>query len=165
MKLVITGHDSSGRSVFSYAGAPREPAPGIFDLWSTGGTVRVPDATETADFGGVNGFPGPGETAFKIATVPKRSKREGQTDSDADPEVSRFYEREDPAMHTTDTVDYAIVLSGAADLELDDGAVERVEAGDVVVQRGTRHAWRQLGDEPFVLAVVMLGAQRSTSSR
>ena len=42
-------------------------------------------------------------------------------------------------------------MSLAADLELDDGRKERVKQGDCVVQRGTRHAWRVVGDEPLVL--------------
>jgi quercetin dioxygenase-like cupin family protein len=63
-------------------------------------------------------------------------------------------------MHTTDTLDYVIVLEGNADLELDDGVRERVGPGDCIVQRGTRHAWRVTSDEPLVLAGILLGARR-----
>jgi quercetin dioxygenase-like cupin family protein len=66
-----------------------------------------------------------------------------------------------PGMHTTDTVDYCVILAGEVWLELDDGALTCLRAGDTVVQNGTRHAWRNLGDEPVTMAVVMVGAQRS----
>lgn len=49
--------------------------------------------------------------------------------------------RESP-MHRTNSIDYGIVLSGVLELELDDGAVTRLGAGDIVVQRGTIHLWR-----------------------
>jgi mannose-6-phosphate isomerase-like protein (cupin superfamily) len=64
-------------------------------------------------------------------------------------------------MHTTDTIDYLMILSGEVDLELDDGRMERLGAGDCVVQRGTRHAWRVRGEEPLVAAAVLIGAQRN----
>lgn len=44
-------------------------------------------------------------------------------------------------MHRTRTIDYGVVLDGEVDLELDDGSVLTMSAGDVVVQRGTAHAW------------------------
>jgi mannose-6-phosphate isomerase-like protein (cupin superfamily) len=71
------------------------------------------------------------------------------------------HDAEDPEMHTTNTIDYVIVLSGAADLELEDGRRESVRAGDCVVQRGTRHACRVTSEEPLVLGAVLLGTTRS----
>lgn len=64
-------------------------------------------------------------------------------------------------MHTTDSVDYGICLSGEIYLELDDGAVEYITPGTVVVQRGTRHAWRNRGDEDCTMVFVLVGAQRT----
>lgn len=45
-------------------------------------------------------------------------------------------------MHRSSSIDYGIVLSGTVELELDDGAVTTAQAGDIVVQRGTVHLWR-----------------------
>jgi quercetin dioxygenase-like cupin family protein len=70
-------------------------------------------------------------------------------------------ERDAPGMHTTDTVDFEVVLSGEVVLELDDGAEVTLRAGDTVVQNGTRHAWRNRGDVPAVIAVGIIGAVRS----
>ena len=69
-------------------------------------------------------------------------------------------EPDEPGMHTTDTVDYCVVLSGQAQLELDDGQRVDVHAGDCVVQNGTRHRWHNLTDEPCVMAVALIGRAR-----
>src|SRR5207248_1847037 len=63
-----------------------------------------------------------------------------------------------PGMHTTDTVDFEVVLSGEVWLELDDGAEVHLKPGDTVVQNGTRHAWRNKGSEPATLVAFINGA-------
>ena len=63
-----------------------------------------------------------------------------------------------PRMHRTDSLDYAIVISGEIDMELDDGVSVHLAAGDVVVQRGTIHNWINRGSVPCVIAFVLLGA-------
>ena len=69
-------------------------------------------------------------------------------------------EPENPGMHTTDTVDIDVVISGEVDLELDDGKTVHLRAGDCVIQNGTRHAWHNRTSEPVVLFVTLLGAAR-----
>ena len=66
-----------------------------------------------------------------------------------------------PGMHTSDTVDMEIVLSGEVVLELDDGVETTLRAGDVNIQNGTRHRWHNRVSEPAVLAVAMVGASRT----
>jgi len=63
-----------------------------------------------------------------------------------------------PAMHATDSVDYAIVLSGEIDMLLDEVEVH-LRAGDVIVQQGTNHAWVNRGAEPCSIAFVLMGAE------
>jgi quercetin dioxygenase-like cupin family protein len=63
------------------------------------------------------------------------------------------------ALHQTDSVDYAVVLSGEIDLLLD-GTPVRLRAGDTVVQRGTAHDWSNPGPEPCVIAFCLIGAVR-----
>ena len=157
MKLVVTGHDESGKSVFSFAGPPpREAHPGSYELWSTKGPITVPDEADPKAPAEIGYFPSAGETSFKIVSVPKSDGAAAVVSG----ELSSFFDADDPGMHTTDTIDYVIILGGAADLELDDGAKQVVTAGDVVVQRGTRHAWRVISDEPLVLGAVLIGASR-----
>ncbi len=162
MKLVVTGHDSEGRSVFHHAGEPpRSPSPGSYDLWSTKGPTTVPDPTPADAPAPIGYFAEEGETSFKIVTVPPaRDRPEARSGYDLPPEIARHFDPDDPEMHTTDTIDYVVILSGSAELELDEGRKERVGPGDCVVQRGTKHAWRVVGDAPLVLAATMIGARR-----
>ena len=60
-----------------------------------------------------------------------------------------------PLMHRTETIDYAIVLSGEITMVLDDVDV-LLEAGDIVVQCGTNHAWSNRSNAPCVVAFVLI---------
>ena len=62
-----------------------------------------------------------------------------------------------PAMHATKSIDYALVLAGEIDMLLDDSEVH-LNTGDVIVQRGTNHAWVNRGDEPCCIAFVLIDA-------
>jgi quercetin dioxygenase-like cupin family protein len=64
-------------------------------------------------------------------------------------------------MHTTATIDFEVVLEGEVWLELDNGAVAHLRAGDTVVQNGTRHAWHNRGTLPARLAVFIVGAHHA----
>ena len=74
------------------------------------------------------------------------------------PGLAEHLEPAEPGMHTTATVDYGIVLSGHATLELDDGVKVTLNPGDTYIQNGTRHRWSNSGAEPAVLAVALVGA-------
>src|ERR1044071_8909715 len=63
-----------------------------------------------------------------------------------------------PRNHRTDSIDYAVVMSGEIDMELDDSVVH-LKAGDVLVQRGTIHNWVNRGTEPCVMAFVLIDAK------
>ena len=63
-----------------------------------------------------------------------------------------------PAMHKTETIDYIILLKGDVSLILDEEEV-RLKPFDVVVQRGTNHAWVNHGDEPALLIAVLIDAE------
>lgn len=62
-----------------------------------------------------------------------------------------------PRNHRTDSIDYAVVLAGQIDMELD-GASVKLKAGDVLVQRGTIHNWVNKGREPCVIAFTLVAA-------
>src|SRR5438034_64810 len=62
--------------------------------------------------------------------------------------------------HTTDTTDFGVLLSGNMALELDDGAEVLLSPGDVLIENGTRHRWRVVGDVPATLASFIIGARR-----
>lgn len=162
MKLVVTGHDAAGQSVFSHAGAPpRSSSPGSYELWSTKGPIAMPDETDPNAPAQIAYFPIEGETCFKVVRVPGRKDRPAEGFRGQMPEeLAKHFDPKDPEMHTTDTIDYVVILGGSAELELDDGRKQLVETGDCVVQRGTRHAWRVTSDEPLILAATLIGARR-----
>ncbi len=63
-----------------------------------------------------------------------------------------------PRNHRTDSIDYAVVMSGEIDMELDDSVVH-LKAGNVLVQRGTIHNWINRGTQPCVIAFVLIDAK------
>jgi quercetin dioxygenase-like cupin family protein len=69
-----------------------------------------------------------------------------------DPDGSRH-----PAMHRTDTVDYALVLTGEIWALMDEGET-LMRAGDTLVQRGTNHAWSNRSAEPCLVVFVLVSA-------
>jgi mannose-6-phosphate isomerase-like protein (cupin superfamily) len=112
--------------------------------------------------------PGPGGTSLHFVTFPPSSVF---ADPSFDGEASRkealirlrgladHFEKEDPGMHKTNTVDYAIVFDGEMWLELDDAKTIHLKKGDVVVQNGTRHAWRNKGTAPVTMLFFLNGAK------
>lgn len=114
--------------------------------------------------------PAPGATRLMIVRFPPDSalaspefdrKAAGPELAEHIPGLAESFEADHPGMHTTDTIDYDIVLDGEIWLELDDGAEVRLRQGDVAIQCGTRHAWRNKGGRPATLAFVLIGAVRS----
>jgi hypothetical protein len=114
--------------------------------------------------------PRPGETRLMIVTFPPDSAFASSdfdpVASDAEqrlhiPGLAEKFEAEAPGMHTTDTIDYDIVLDGEIWLELDDGATVHLRQSDVAIQCGTRHAWRNKGDRPATMCFVLIGAERT----
>jgi len=72
-----------------------------------------------------------------------------------------YFEAENPGMHETPTIDYDVVLEGEITLELDDGKLVELKRGDVVVQHGTRHAWRNRTTKPATMLFVLIGTART----
>ena len=64
-----------------------------------------------------------------------------------------------PRVHRTDSLDYAVIMSGEIDMELETGEITHLKAGDVVVQRGTVHNWINRGPGPCVIAFVLIAAK------
>ncbi|CAN7799669.1 cupin domain-containing protein [Paraburkholderia hospita] len=76
------------------------------------------------------------------------------------PGLAENFEPDAPGFHTTDTIDYVVVLQGNIWLATDTGEV-KLGPGDCVIQNGTRHAWRNRGDIAATVAVVLMGMCRS----
>jgi mannose-6-phosphate isomerase-like protein (cupin superfamily) len=113
--------------------------------------------------------PGPGGTSLHFVTFPPSSV---VADAAFDGEAAReealvrlrgladHFEKEDQAMHKTNTVDNAVVYDGEIRLELDDAKTVHLKKGDVVVQNGTRHGWRNKGTAPVTMLFFLNGAKQ-----
>ncbi|WP_260755780.1 cupin domain-containing protein [Mycobacterium sp. SMC-8] len=180
IRRVVTGHDASGKSVFvsDEKVAPRVPMllPGseFTLLWGGNEAPRFPDDGSMPQWHTY--FPPVGGFRFSMFTLPPHATATGdpsQIDAEAAladaeqklPGLLGYMDPEDPGMHTTDTIDFEVVLEGTVILELDDGAEVTLQPGDTVVQNGTRHRWRNPGDTPARLALFVCGAHHADVSR
>lgn len=173
VRRIITGHDA-GRAVFTddQTVDPVTMAliPGLetYELWSIDGDRVLPDQVGGPDVPSY--FPATTGSVLRIVTFPPDGTSIESDDFDFEaaldeaqvkmPGAMEHFEVDNPGMHTTDSVDFGVCLAGELVLELDDGAERVVTPGTVVVQRGTRHAWRNRTDQPAMVAFVLLGAIR-----
>jgi len=169
-RRVVTGHDDRGRAVVIFDGE----SPHSFTLEKAGG-LKLTEIWETrsapADNSGARDAgdherriePPGGGSVFRIIEYPPDSVRLKTLDPErffhgmgargADPAT-----RKHPGMHKTNTIDYCAVLSGEIWAVLDEGEV-LLRAGDVLVQRGTNHAWSNRTEKPCVIAFVLIAAE------
>lgn len=142
VRRVVTGHDADGRAVVMIDETVknvRQTRPGSanctiwttesFPVDNTGQEDQTPDGLGTTLLNG---------TVFRVVQY--------------EPGVT-------PRRHRTDSVDYAVVIAGEIDMELDDGVVVHLNAGDVLVQRGTIHNWVNNGSVPCRIAFILVDAQ------
>jgi mannose-6-phosphate isomerase-like protein (cupin superfamily) len=175
IRRVVTGHDREGKAVVAEDTLVEPILPDILPgyqfhrLWGRDDKPTFPD--DGAPQPAVNYFPPTDGTRFAVFTVPPPPGPEFPEGYDftaalADmeeklPGMLAHMEPDEPGMHTTDTIDYLFIASGEAILELDDGAEVVVRTGDTVIQNGTRHRWRNVGSEPCVIVVILIGANRA----
>ncbi len=141
LRRVVTGHDANGKAVVKIDEVSQNlstgrPGRSACVVWTTE-TFPV-DNTGDAD----EGLRQVG-TTLKNGTVFR---------------VIEFSPGVAPRNHRTDSIDYAVVMSGEIDMELDDTVVH-LKAGDVLVQRGTIHNWVNRGTEPCVMAFILIDAK------
>jgi quercetin dioxygenase-like cupin family protein len=146
IRRVVTGHDAKGRAVVtadsSLESAPNPSGTTLMTLIWTTATAPVNNDDPTDGRDRAVGLTLPGGSVLRVVEMSPNSRS---------------------PMHRTNSLDYGIVLSGKVELELDDGAVTLVEPGDIVVQRGTIHAWRNpSADTPTRIAFILLDATPAT---
>ena len=77
--------------------------------------------------------------------------------------IARYEPGVEKRMHRTDTIDYAVILSGEIIMQMDEGEV-LLKAGDIVVQRGTMHNWINRGPEPCIVAFILIATEGGQST-
>jgi mannose-6-phosphate isomerase-like protein (cupin superfamily) len=182
MRRVVTGLTKEGKSVFVSDGEPPRsctieelPSFRMTEVWATEDIPTIPNKEGDITTKISSLIPGIKGTQFRVVWYyPEQELIEAfQKGADVGsvmeqmakgmPGLAEAMEPDNPGMHTTDTIDYGVVISGEVYLELDDGAEVHLKPGDCVVQNGTRHAWRNRGSAPCAVAFVMIGAKRITA--
>lgn len=137
-------------------------------VWGSDTTPRIPEAADAPP--PKDWFPTRGGFRFAVVTLPPTpATMTADLDMEAAlvefgeklPGLAEVMEPDCPGMHTTDTVDVVLVISGQATLDLGEGAEVTLNAGDCVVQHGNRHAWRNLTSQPCTMASAIFGAVRT----
>ena len=168
MRRIITGHNEEGKSVITIDGAPArsigEDVGGLYELWNTDGNdIISTDSVDRADDEIILSPPEGGTKFryFQINPLPEGVPEEMMQEiaADAFKKIGAAHHRVDtskhPAMHKTETIDYIILLKGDVTLILDEEEVD-LKPFDVVIQRGTNHAWVNNGDNPALLIAVLI---------
>ena len=177
IRRVVTGHDKNGKAIIIEDGLapavrtnPLRPGHISVDLWKTGAAPCVLHATESDPTAGPKQIhPLPRGTVFRISEIapeteairnmpPEQSRAVfaamgNESASTAGRKIGRH-----PFMHRTETIDYAVVLKGEITMLLDDQDI-LLKEGDVVIQRGTNHAWSNRSDKPALMLYVLIDGQ------
>jgi quercetin dioxygenase-like cupin family protein len=145
IRRVVTGHDANEVAkvlIDGPAGNARTPMPGLTTtlIWCTFATpadIAVGETIEDMGERKLGPQPPPNGSRFTVIDFAPGNKA---------------------VMHRTESIDYVMVLSGTIDMDMDDSTVT-LRAGDVLVQRGTNHAWANRSDAPARVAFVLIDAE------
>jgi quercetin dioxygenase-like cupin family protein len=145
IRRVVTGHDAAGvAKVLLDAPAinTKSSQPGLVStmMWSTDGApAAIPIGEQPEDMGGriLGTAPPRNGTRFAVIDFPPGNH---------------------PHMHRTETIDYVIVIEGEIEMDMDASTV-KLKAGDIMIQRGTNHAWANRSDKRARVAFVLVDAQ------
>jgi hypothetical protein len=166
-RRIVTANDANGRSEVHLDGpATNELATVLTEMWVTDAgphkhTDRVDHAAKSKSL-----EPPVGASVFRFVRLPPVSAFAGMTDERREQRMAGVFAamnaprtRRDvsksPGMHRTGTTDYIILLSGKVRLVLDKEERD-LEPFDVVIQRGTNHAWINTGDDEALLMAVLV---------
>jgi hypothetical protein len=172
VRRVVTGHNAAGKSIFLRDG----PSPHVFrrapgsaivtELWETAAMPADNRGDEDAIRRGHRLPPPKHGTVFRVIEYPPDSERLAALarertlpdDGSGRAQASDRGNPRHPGFHKTNSVDYAIVLAGEIYAMMDEGET-LLKVGDVLIQRGTNHAWSNRSDAPATVAFVLIDAE------
>jgi mannose-6-phosphate isomerase-like protein (cupin superfamily) len=171
VRRVVTGHDARGRSIFVSDGATphvfsrTKGSAVVHELWET---TRTPADNRGSDDAIARGHrlpPPKNGSVFRVIEYPPDAERlaaiareQAMPDDSGRAAATDGNNPRHAGFHKTATIDYAIVLSGEIFAMMDDGEL-LLKAGDVLIQRGTNHAWSNRTNVPAVVAFVLIDAE------
>ena len=172
VRRIVTGHNAQGRSVVTTDSAsPHVMALagvdnfGVTDVWKTYHAPASNAGSEDACSGKITLAPPPSGSVFRVVQFPPDKDYVGKWKADAafasmgDSGAQAIHNNatRHEAMHTTQSVDYAFVMEGEIWAVLDESEV-LMKPGDVLVQRGTSHAWSNRSDQLCMVGFVLIDA-------
>ena len=181
IRRIVTGHDAQGKAIIAMAGEPPNvisfpsvPGTYVLEVWKTHAVPAPVDNGADPTLGPRRMGPAPNGSAVRIvqiapeqdiklpSTVEEMQQHFRETGS-PEAATSRL-NAPHPLMHRTESLDFGILIDGELTLILDDSEVQ-LKPGDIVVQRGTNHAWSNRGDKPCRIAFVLLHGSYSDEVR
>jgi len=172
IRRVVTGHDAQGKAKVimdsvadNILERPNRPGVALTNLWQLDTAPAVMETHEDPVTGPLILHPPEGGSVFRIVQFdPENPEVLANLDG-----PSAFAEMgaganivenaRHPFMHRTDSVDYAVILTGEIYMLMDEEDV-LLRAGDTVIQQGTNHAWSNRGTEPCLIAFVLVDAAK-----
>lgn len=173
VRRIVTGYDADGRSIIERDGpsdailtVSERPGYANANLWRTIGAASDVAALDTiSDHSGV--LPPKNGTVLRVIDIPPEpedpEERRRQTErvfATMFADARHDSGHSQPGMHTTDTIDYAIVLQGELVAVMETGETV-MHAGDILIQRGTAHAWRNRSSKIARIAFILIDGSRS----
>jgi hypothetical protein len=173
IRRIVTGDDAKGNSrivedarASAVRNVPARPGYRAVNVWRTEQTpAKINAADTTLDHQGI--LPPRNGTILRIIDFPPEPRDEGELRRQLDSTFGGIYKDaahdrrpgKHPGMHRTETVDYAIVLEGEIWAVMDEGET-LMRAGDVLIQRGTNHAWANRSASTARIAFVLIDGER-----
>ncbi|WP_428243182.1 cupin domain-containing protein [Gynuella sp.] len=174
VRRIVTGHNEHGKATISSDGTtttvlqiPAIPGIVFHEVWNTQQTPAIIDNSDDPTGKPVTLQPASGGTTIRVVDIPPDSvqnniSEEALTDAFADLGASHAADtqtdKRHKIMHRTETIDYGILLSGELWLMVDEGEV-LLKPGDIVVQRGTNHAWSNRSEETARIAFILIDGE------
>ena len=180
-RRIVTGHDVEGRAVILSAGPPErvvdltEHGPRFYEIWNTRETpVRIDRDSGEPHEDKLTLAPPRNGTRIRVLDIAPETHEIRNIDA---AEARRHFEligageastrhqgAAHPYMHRTETLDYGIILSGEIYLIVDKGEI-LCRQGDIVIQRGTNHAWANRSDQMCRIAFILIDGKFEESLR
>ncbi len=175
MRRIVTGHNEQGQAVIVSDAAPATiidfkaiPGTVFYEIWNTNASpAPIPVLNDNGDdptLRPVQLHPTPQGSIIRFVDIPPDSTQENITLADIAAGFAHIgaasaatHQDDSPhkLMHRTETIDYGILISGELWLVLDEGET-KLNVGDVVIQRGTNHAWANRSNEIARMVFILL---------
>lgn len=171
VRRVVTGHNATGNAIIliddhapNVTAIKGWPGLGVTEVWVTDEMPVSNDGAKDRSLRPMRHDPTSSGTIFRVVEIPPESADSkidagatfGQLGSTHKPSAAESAKH--PTMHKTNSIDSLVVISGSMHMLMEEGEVE-LHAGDLIVQRGTNHAWVNRSGKPCLLAAVLIDAK------